>query len=116
MTETFGQYLRHKRREAGISQRELATRISVDYSYISKLENDRLPPPSARTVVSIAEALSASRDEFLARVGKIPSDVEEAIGSSADAQGFLQDAQLMALSDDEWREIRTALSRLRDSR
>ena len=114
MTETFGQYLRGKRREAGISQRELATRISVDFSYISKLENDRLPPPSASTVVSIAEALSAPRDEFLARVGKIPSDVEEAIAGSPGAQGFLQDVQLMALSDDEWREIRAALSRLRD--
>ena len=88
MTETFGQYLRGKRREAGISQRELASRISLDYSYISKLENDRLPPPSAKTVVSIAEALSTSRDEFLARVGKIPSDVEEAIGGSPVAQGF----------------------------
>ena len=116
MIETFGEYLRSKRKEAGISQRELASRISVDYSYISKLENDRLPPPSARTVVSIAEVLATSRDDFLARVGKIPSDVEEAIGSNPSAQGFLQDAQLMALSDDEWREIRAALSKLRGSR
>ena len=114
MNETFGQYLRGKRREAGINQRELASRISVDFSYISKLENDRMPPPSAKTVVAIAEALSASRDEFLARVGKIPSDIEEAIGGSPGAQGFLQDAQLMALSDHEWMEIRSALRRLRD--
>ena len=114
MNETFGQYLRGKRRAAGINQRELASRISVDFSYISKLENDRMPPPSAKTVVAIAEALSASRDEFLARVGKIPTDIEEAIGGSTGAQGFLQDAQLMALSDDEWIEIRSALRRLRD--
>ena len=115
MPETFGQYLRSERRKAGISQRQLAGQISVDFSYISKLENGRLPPPSARTVVAIAEALSSSREEFLARVGKIPSDIEEAISGSPGAQGFLQDAQLMALSDDEWREIRVALHKLREN-
>ena len=43
MEQTFGQYLREQRRRAGMSQRELASRVSVDFSYISKLENDRLP-------------------------------------------------------------------------
>ena len=115
MSKTFGQYLREERRRSGVSQRELAQRVSVDFSYISKLENDRLPPPSANTVIAIADVLGGARDEYLARVGKIPTDVEQAIATSPSAQGFLQDAQLMDLSDQEWREIRQALSRLRES-
>ena len=114
MEQTFGQYLRNQRRMAGISQRELASRVSVDFSYISKLENDRLPPPSARAVIAIADALGASRDDFLARVGKIPDDIERAIATSPGAQRFLLDAQLMSLSDKEWQEIRAALGRLRE--
>ena len=114
MAQTFGEYLREQRRRAGATQRDLASRVSVDYSYISKLENDRLPPPSARAVIAIADALGASRDDFLARVGKIPDDVERAIASSPGAQGFLLDVQLMALSDREWEEIRAALGRLRE--
>lgn len=116
MESTFGQFLRTQRRLAGISQRELARRVDVDYSYISKLENDRLPPPSAATVIAMADALEISRESFLAVVGKIPTEVEKAIGKSQGAQGFLKDAQLMELSDAEWSKIRAALSRLRDGR
>lgn len=115
MESTFGQYLREQRRKASISQRELASRVSVDFSYISKLENDRLPPPSAKTVIAIADVLGTPRDEILARVGKIPDEVEEAIGTSPGAQSFLQEAQLLRPSDQEWEEMKTALVRLRES-
>lgn len=114
MKGTFGQYLREQRRNANISQRELARRVSVDFSYISKLENDRLPPPSAKTLIAIADVLGTPRDEILARGGKIPTEVEEAIAGSPGAQGFLQDAQLMKPSDEEWEEIRATLVRLRE--
>lgn len=115
MADTFGQYLREQRRKARISQRELARQVSVDFSYISKLENDRLPPPSAKTVIAIADALGTPRDEILARGGKIPNEVEEAIGTSPGAQGFLQEAQLLRPSDQEWEEMRATLVRLRES-
>jgi transcriptional regulator with XRE-family HTH domain len=47
MENQFGDALREKRRVAGVSQRELADRVNVDFSYISKVETGRLPPPSA---------------------------------------------------------------------
>ena len=51
MDMTFGQLLRELRRAKGVNQRDLASKVGVDFSYISKLENDRLPPPAADTVV-----------------------------------------------------------------
>jgi predicted transcriptional regulator len=42
MENQFGDALREKRRVAGVSQRELADRVNVDFSYISKVETDCL--------------------------------------------------------------------------
>ncbi len=54
---TFGELLREKRRTAGVSQRELAAGAGLDFSYISKLENGRIPPPAADTAFAIARSL-----------------------------------------------------------
>ena len=47
-TKTFGQALKEIRRGKDVTQRELATAVGVDFSYISKIENDRMPPASCR--------------------------------------------------------------------
>ena len=113
MVQSFGAALRMQRRRIGLSQRELADRVGIDFSYISKLENDRIPPPSADTVVKLASTLETSPGELLALVGKLPSEVQQTVGSSAAAQEFLRAAQEMRLSDDEWRRAATMIRRLR---
>ena len=72
-TKTFGQTLKEIRRGKGITQRELATAVGVDFSYISKVENDRMPPPAADTIVKICEKLGVSPDTLLAMTGKMPT-------------------------------------------
>ncbi|AGG05936.1 helix-turn-helix domain-containing protein [Dehalococcoides mccartyi] len=114
MKRTFGQTLRELRQKAGITQRELASRIGMDFSYISKIENDRLPSPAADTIVTISRALNESPEQLLALTGKIPSEVEEAIANNQSAQEFLREIQVMNLTDDEWKKIRRELSRLRE--
>jgi HTH-type transcriptional regulator, competence development regulator len=114
--QTFGTALRELRRKAGVSQRELAARVNVDFSYISKLENDRIPPPAADTVVAICQALNAPSTELLALIGKLPSDVEKAVATVPEAQAFLREVQLMNLSEAEWQEIQGSLKQLKDER
>lgn len=114
MSETFGTKLREYRRQAGVSQRELAQRIDRDFSYISKVENDRLPPPAADTVVKICEALNIESDELLALSGKLPSDVQSSVTTSEGAQRFLRAAQELALSEKEWNSMVHSLRRLRE--
>ena len=114
MSKSFGQYLRELRRNAQISQRELAKLIKVDFSYISKVENDRLPPPSADTALAMATALNVPPGELLARIGKIPSDVEKTLATNVEAQEFLREIHSLKLSNMEWKEIRKSLSRLRE--
>jgi transcriptional regulator with XRE-family HTH domain len=111
---SFGRLLRDSRRNAGITQRELAERAGVDFSYVSKLENDRLPAPAADTVVRFCEIIGVPAERLLALSRKIPSDVQDSISSSAGAQEFLRTARELRLSDDEWRDLRATVRRLRE--
>lgn len=114
MSSAFGQLLRSIRREKGLSQRALAERIGVDFSYISKIENDRLPPPSADTVLAMAKALGVEPARLLALTRKLPSGIEEHVASSPAAQEFLLAAEQLHLSDGEWQEMMKRLHKLRD--
>ncbi len=109
MKRTFGQVLRAIRREQGISQRELARRIGVDFSYISKIENDQLPAPSANRVVAIADALGVASASLLALAGKLPSNVQERIGTSTAAQEFLLEVERLRPTDADWHKMKESL-------
>jgi transcriptional regulator with XRE-family HTH domain len=109
----FGTALRNYRRRAGLSQRELAEQTGLDFSYISKIENGRLPPPAADTVVLLSQALGVEVEELLALTGKIPSEVRRAFGTSRMAQRFMLEAQQLELTDEEWKAMASALRSLR---
>ena len=114
MAPTFGQQLREWRRLAGLSQRRLAESVGVDFSYVSKLENDRLAPPSAETVIRLAEAINAPPDELLAAARKIPEAVGDEVVREPAAQRFLRTASTMKLSGPEWEALIGKLESLRD--
>ena len=113
MNQSFGQALRDLRRAKGISQRGLAEKVGVDFSYISKIENDRLPPPAADTIVKMCEAIEAQPDALLALTGKIPSEVKETLGSSPAAMQFIRNAHSLHLTEQEWAELTRQLKHLR---
>ena len=111
--KTFGQTLKEIRRSKDITQRQLATAVGVDFSYISKIENDRMPPPAADTIVKICEVLDVPPDDLLAMTGKMPTPIKEAISEKPAAQQFLREAQNMTLTDDEWSTLTRQLKKLR---
>jgi transcriptional regulator with XRE-family HTH domain len=113
MGSTFGTALREMRRAAQMSQRELAEHIGLDFSYISKIENSKLPPPSADTIVAICHVLERNPGELLALTGKIPSEVQRTISSSKAAQVFLREAQQLNLTDAEWETMLHSMHKLR---
>ncbi|MFQ5996000.1 MAG: tetratricopeptide repeat protein [Dehalococcoidales bacterium] len=73
----FGKRLRELRIQAQLTQRELAEKIGVDFSYLSKIENGVLPPPSEKVILELAEVLNADRDELIISAGRIPADIAE---------------------------------------
>ena len=78
MGDSFGKYLRRKRKQKGKSQRTLADEAGINFTYLSKVENDvpGFSSLSEPTLEKLADALDVDADEMITRAGKIPSDVK----------------------------------------
>ena len=79
--QKFGAKLSELRNKAGLSLRELACTVDVDYSYLSKIENGVLPPPSEKVILRLAESLKADKDDLLMMSGRIPPDIAEIVSN-----------------------------------
>jgi transcriptional regulator with XRE-family HTH domain len=66
MVEKFGERIRNKRKEAGLTLDQLAEASGCSKSYIWELENKNPPRPSADKLASIAKALGTTSDYLLA--------------------------------------------------
>jgi transcriptional regulator with XRE-family HTH domain len=102
---TFGQRLRELRKAKNLSQRELADRVKLDFTYLSKIENKKMPPPSADAIEKLAKELDANTDELLALAGKVPQDLGDTLKSSEGARMFYRSASDMNLSEDDWKRL-----------
>ena len=76
--KTFGKLIRKARRDKEYSQRELAKLIGVNFTYLSKLENDHADyPPSKEVIQSLANHLDLDNQELAQLAGRInPEDAE----------------------------------------
>lgn len=111
-SDSFGTVLRRLRRAARLSQEQLASRVGVDFTYISKLENDRARPPAEETVRRMCTVLACDPDDLIVASKKIPSDLGRVV-SSKSALEFLRSAENMKLTDAEWRQLSATLKNLR---
>jgi transcriptional regulator with XRE-family HTH domain len=111
---TFGTILKEKRRASGLSQRQLAERVGVDFSYISKLENDRLQAPAADTIERIAACIGCPAEELLAAAKKMPAGLNDSLINEPTAVRFLQEASRMRLTPEEWQRMLGELYGLRE--
>jgi transcriptional regulator with XRE-family HTH domain len=71
----FGVRVRELRKAQGLSQRDLAERVGIDFTYLSKIENGRMEPPSEEVIRRIAQELGADADELILLADKFPSDL-----------------------------------------
>ena len=77
---TFGKFVRTARerilrQDRTFSVRQLAQRIGVEPSYLSKIERDQVAPPSEVTITRLAQELNEDPDLLLAMAGKVSSDL-----------------------------------------
>jgi len=76
---TFGERIRDLRKGMGLSQRALGDIVGVNFTYLSKIENERLDfaqYPSEELIRKLADALEADVDELLLLAQKIPEDIK----------------------------------------
>lgn len=101
---TFGEKLRSLRLKSNFTQRELAERLDVSFTYLSKLENDRMNhPPSEDFIERLAIELQANTDELLILARRVPTDVAETIINNPDSIELLR--SMRSLSRTEWLEF-----------
>lgn len=77
MVQKFGLRIRDLRKQADMSQRELASKVKISFTYLSKIESGAMDPPSEEVIKKIAKVLDADKDELITLAGKVPSDVSK---------------------------------------
>ncbi len=78
MAKSFGKLIRKARKDKGYSQRELAKYLGVDFTYLSKLENDRADyAPKEEVIRGLARNLDLDEEELIFLAGRIPQQYEE---------------------------------------
>lgn len=80
----LGTFLRNHRerlrqRDPAFSLRQVATRVGIEPSYLSKIERDETAPPGEETLVRLARDLGIHPDLLLAMAGKVSGELQEVI-------------------------------------
>jgi len=85
--KTFGTIISEARRAAGLSQKELATKVkkedgqSISAQYLNDIEHDRRNPPSEFLIAQFAALLKLDKDMLCLAAGTIPQDLQKMAAS-----------------------------------
>jgi transcriptional regulator with XRE-family HTH domain len=122
---TFGQRLRELRKAKNLTQRELADAVSArlraggksfDFTYLSKIENDKTAPPSVALITELANVLKADANELITLAGKAPPAMKDTLRESESARAFFRSAFNRDLTDDDWKRLSDELNRKKKAR
>jgi transcriptional regulator with XRE-family HTH domain len=101
---TFGKRLRQARKKQGLTLRRLAEEAGVNFTYLSKIENERVPyTPAAETIRNLARILKVDSMEFLKLANKLPKELE-ALNANVHARRFFDRASQVA-SPADWEAL-----------
>ncbi len=89
--ETFGQKIRRLRKAKKMTQSELAESCGVDFTYISKIENDKgIRTPAEATIRKLAIFLETDAEELILLARKVPQNFQDTIVDDKLAVDFLR--------------------------
>ena len=80
----FGAYIRAQRTQLqeanrAFSLRQVADRVGIKPTYLSKIERGELPPPAEATILRLANELALDGDVLLAMAGKVSAELRAII-------------------------------------
>jgi len=109
---TLGQTIRRLRREQRLTQRQLAERVQglglkADFTYISKIENDRVEaPPSEPLIRGLAKILEVDAEALLELAGKFDQKaLQEVVSEMPEAGILLRRLQARKISQKQVRKF-----------
>ena len=94
MDPRFGSYIRERREKLkkhdnSFSVRQVAGRIEVEPSFLSKVERGEVAPPSEAKILRLANELGEDPDVLLALAGKVSSDLQAVVRKRPELFGKL---------------------------
>ncbi len=110
--ESFGEYLKRKRGEKGISLRELARRLELSAPFLSDVENNRRAPLTEERLADLAEVLNLTEDEKAEMYdivghqrGLLPSDLNPYIQDRPYVNAALRTARNLDADEADWQRF-----------
>jgi transcriptional regulator with XRE-family HTH domain len=85
---TFGSRIRELRQAKNLTLRDVAKKVKVTFTYVSKIENQKLSFgefPSNEMILKLARALDADPDDLLLLAEKIPDIIRKRVLQRPDA-------------------------------
>ena len=79
---TFGERIRELRLAKQLTLRELAAKVGVGFTYISKIENHKLEEghgPSEKLIHKLAAELDGDEEELLLLAEKVPDQIRKRV-------------------------------------
>jgi transcriptional regulator with XRE-family HTH domain len=95
------------------SVRQVAQRVGIEPSYLSKIERGKVPPPSEAIIEALAKELGEDPSELLVRAGRFPQGMEAAAVLRPRVLAELFD-QIQDLPEEALRKISKISRQVRD--
>jgi transcriptional regulator with XRE-family HTH domain len=96
---TLAEYLRTAREQAGISQRQLASRVGIHHSYLARLESGETANPAADLLQKIADVLEINSADLFAFIGVKPPEGLPELAPYLRAKYHLDEVAARALAE-----------------
>ena len=119
MEQTFGSFVRERRKSYGISLRSMAAKLDLSPVYMSNIENDRRAAPAQGCLDQMAILLhlgKADRERLLdlaakSRRDRVSADLPEYIMDREIVRTALCTAREADATDQEWQDFIDRISR-----
>lgn len=100
----LGSRIKELRKAQGLTQRQLANQVGIDFTYLSKIENGVMPySPSVKTLKRFADALRVDELELLRLAEKLPIDMGTIAHTDQGIRLLRHAAKLK--SPEQWEEL-----------
>lgn len=79
---TFGERIRELRQAKQLTLRDLAAKVDVGFTYLSKIENHKLEDghgPSEKLIHKLATELDGNEEELLLLADKVPDQIRKRV-------------------------------------
>lgn len=90
--KNFGKTISDRRKELGISQKDLASRvkkedgIAISAQYLNDIEHDRRNPPNEEIIAQFATELQLDKEELCVIAGTVPKEYRDKFLASSDEE------------------------------